>query len=85
MATVIKFARYGKKNRPFYRIVVQDSRSPRDGKHIERLGYFDPLAKDKKLSINKVRLDYWLSTGANMSLALKNRLKRNMKEVESSK
>ncbi len=80
MATVIRFARHGKKNRPFYRIVVQDSRSPRDGKHIERLGYFDPLAKKESLKINKPRLDYWLSVGAKMSMALKNRLSNKANE-----
>jgi small subunit ribosomal protein S16 len=64
---VIRMARAGTKKRPFYHIVVADSRSPRDGRFIERLGYFNPLLpKDKterlKLDLDKVKA--WLAKGA---------------------
>lgn len=65
----IRLTRGGAKKRPFYHVVVTDSRSPRDGRFIERLGYYNPLASESevKLSINSERLDYWLSQGANPS------------------
>lgn len=70
MATVIRLARGGAKKKPFYRIVVADSRSPRDGKFIERLGTFNPLlAKDNaaRVVLNAERAQHWLSTGATPS------------------
>lgn len=75
MATVIRFSRHGKKKMPFYRIVVQDSRSPRDGRFVEHIGYFDPTKGRDTLVVEKDRLEYWLSTGAQLSETLKNRLK----------
>jgi len=70
MSIVIRMARAGTKKRPFYHIVVADSRSPRDGRFIERLGYFDPLLpKEKterlKLDLDKVRA--WMVKGAQPS------------------
>ena len=70
MSIVIRMARAGTKKRPFYHIVVADSRSPRDGRFIERLGYFDPLLpKEKterlKLDIDKVKA--WMVKGAQPS------------------
>src|SRR5712692_11063972 len=67
MPVVIRMARAGTKKRPFYHIVAADSRSPRDGRFIERLGYFNPLLpKDKperlKLDLDKVKA--WLAKGA---------------------
>ena len=67
MSLKIRLARAGAKKRPFYRIVIADSRSPRDGRFIERLGYFNPLLpKDKservKLDMEKVKA--WLAKGA---------------------
>jgi small subunit ribosomal protein S16 len=75
MATVIRFSRHGKKKMPFYRIVVQDSRSPRDGRFVEHIGSFDPTKGRDTLVIEQDRLDYWLATGAQPSESLKNRLK----------
>lgn len=63
-------SRGGAKKRPFYKIVVADSRRPRDGKFIEKIGYFNPLLpKDKKerLSIDLERIKYWLAQGAQPS------------------
>ena len=74
MASVIRFSRHGTKKRPFFRIVVQDHRSPRDGRFIENIGTFDPLKGTSSLKIERDRLQYWLSVGARPSLSIKNRL-----------
>jgi small subunit ribosomal protein S16 len=65
----IRLSRGGAKKRPFYHIVVTDSRNRRDGRYIERLGFFNPVAKGaaETLSINSERVDYWLSQGAQAS------------------
>lgn len=65
----IRLARYGTKKRPFYKIVVADSRFSRDGRFIERIGYFDPIAKDKskKIQLNLDRIQHWNNQGAQMS------------------
>lgn len=66
---VIRLARTGTNKRPFYHIVVTDSRKPRDGKFIERIGYFNPGAKggDIRLKMDKERIAYWNSKGAQNS------------------
>ena len=65
----IRLSRGGSKKRPFYHIVATDSRNPRDGKYIERLGYFNPRAKgsEEDINIDTERLDYWKSVGAQIS------------------
>ena len=65
----IRLARAGTKKRPFYHIVVTDSRSPRDGRYIERLGFYNPVpaGQDEALRLNRERIDYWLSQGAQTS------------------
>ncbi len=65
----IRLTRGGAKKRPFYHIVVANSRSKRDGRHIERVGYFNPLTtgQDVPFSIDRERYDYWLSVGAQPS------------------
>lgn len=65
----IRLARAGAKKRPFYHIVAADSRSPRDGRYIERLGFFNPIAgeREQKLKLEQTRVDYWLSQGAQPS------------------
>ena len=71
MALKIRLSRGGAKKRPFYRIVVADSRSPRDGRFIERLGVYDPmLRKDdpERIRLNEERLKHWLSHGATPSV-----------------
>ena len=66
---IIRMSRGGAKKRPFYRIVVTDSRKARDGRPIEYIGFFNPLAKknEEKVRLNLERVDYWLSTGARAS------------------
>jgi small subunit ribosomal protein S16 len=61
----IRLKRMGKRNQPYYRIVVIDSRRSRDGKYIESVGHYNP--RDKNLIINKERVEYWLSKGAKPS------------------
>ncbi len=74
MATKIRLARFGRKKRPFYRIVVADSRSPRDGRHLERIGDYDPLAEPAKVNVNRERVLYWLNNGAIPTHTTKNLL-----------
>jgi len=59
--------RVGAKNAPYYRIVVADSRSPRDGKFIEEIGTYQPLKKGDNFQINLERADYWVKNGAQPS------------------
>ncbi len=65
----IRLARGGAKKRPFYHIVVTDQRNKRDGRYIERLGYFNPIAVDVKdeLRVDLPRIDYWIGQGAQPS------------------
>ena len=65
----IRLARGGAKRRPFYHVVVSDSRSPRDGRYIERVGFFNPQARGQEegLRLDHERLDYWISKGAQAS------------------
>ena len=65
----IRLARRGAKKRPFYQIVVTDSRNPRDGRFIERVGFFNPVAAGnaEKLHINMDRIEYWIGQGASVS------------------
>ncbi|KAJ4819941.1 30S ribosomal protein S16 [Rhynchospora pubera] len=70
MAVRIRLARFGCRNRPFYRVMAADSRSPRDGKHLEVLGYYNPLPGQdggKRMGLNFDRIKYWLSVGAQPS------------------
>ncbi len=64
MAVKIRLARYGAKKRPFYRIVVADQESPRDGRFLEIVGTYDPLKDPVAVSFKQERIDYWLGEGA---------------------
>jgi small subunit ribosomal protein S16 len=64
MATKIRLTRLGKKKQPTYRVVVMDSRKPRDGKYIEQLGIYDPRQDPSVIKIDNERALYWLNTGA---------------------
>jgi len=65
----IRLARAGAKKRPFYHVVATESRSSRDGKFIERLGYYNPNAKggEQRLVVDQARVDYWKGQGAQIS------------------
>src|SRR5262245_52708151 len=69
MSVKLRFMRFGKKNRPCYRLCAVDIRAPRDGAYIESLGFYDPFIADdqKKIRLNKERIEYWLSVGAQPS------------------
>jgi small subunit ribosomal protein S16 len=65
----IRLTRGGAKKRPFYHIIVTDSRSARDGRNIERLGYYNPIAQgnEKRVELDTERLNYWVGQGAQMT------------------
>lgn len=64
MAVKIRLARAGARNRPFYRIVVTDGRSPRDGRFIEQIGTYDPRTNPTAVSIKNDRVEHWVGRGA---------------------
>ncbi len=67
MATVVRLTRMGRKKRPFYRIVVTDSRKRRDGGWIESIGYYNPLTEPETIKFDEERLNYWMGVGAKLS------------------
>ena len=75
----IRLARGGAKKRPFYHIVVTDSRSPRDGRYIERVGFFNPVAvgQETPLRIDRERVDFWVARGAQTSDRVASLLKQS--------
>lgn len=77
----IRLARGGSKKRPFYHLTVADSRSPRNGRYIERVGFFNPLARgqEESLRIDTDRVEYWLGQGAKASDRVQKLLKDNAK------
>ena len=76
MAVAIRLRREGAKNRPYYKVVVADQRSPRDGKFIEMIGTYDPKIKGPNSSIDIPRAEYWLQCGARPSDTVRSILKR---------
>ncbi|MCK5889139.1 MAG: 30S ribosomal protein S16 [Methylococcales bacterium] len=82
----IRLARGGSKNRPFYHVVVTDSRNSRDGRYIERLGFFNPFARgsEEKLRLDNERISYWKSVGAQSSDRVARLLKDAAKEVAAA-
>ena len=76
MAVKIRLRRMGSKKKPFYRIVVADSRAPRDGKFIEEIGYYNPLTEAKEIKVDKEKVNAWIKNGAKPSDTV-NRLFKN--------
>lgn len=76
MAVKIRLKRMGAKREPFYRIVVADSRSPRDGRFIEEIGFYDPLGRQAELKINEEKAFAWMARGAEMTLTVKSLFKK---------
>ena len=75
---VLRLKRMGRKHRPFYRLNAMDKRSPRDGRVIEELGWYDPVApEDKQISLKAERIEYWLSVGAQPSDTVRSLLRKN--------
>ena len=83
---VIRLSRGGAKNRPFYNIVVADSRNPRDGRFVERVGFYNPLAKDGEegVRISMDRLTYWQGKGAQASDTVMRLVRKHGKKVSAA-
>jgi len=81
----IRLSRGGAKKKPFYHVVVTDSRMPRDGRYIERVGYFNPMARgaEKNLELSLDRIDHWVSQGANPSDRVNNLVKQARKATDA--
>lgn len=82
----IRLSRGGAKKRPFYHVVVTDSRNRRDGRYIERIGYYNPVGKDheENLRLDVERADYWISQGAKPSERVAALLKSHRKAAAAS-
>jgi small subunit ribosomal protein S16 len=76
MSVKIRLARHGAKKRPFYRIVIADSESPRDGNFLENVGTYDPATDPAKVSLNQERIKHWIGQGAIPTHTVKNLLKK---------
>lgn len=76
MAVKIRLRRMGKKKAPFYRIVVADSRSPRDGRFIEEIGYYDPTQEPSEVRVDEEAAQKWLANGAQPTATVEKILKK---------
>ncbi len=79
MAVSIRLRREGAKNRPYFKVVVADSRSPRDGKFIEIIGTYDPKKPGDNSTLKLDRVEYWIARGAQASDTVKSLIKKNKK------
>lgn len=77
MAVKIRMTRMGAKKKPFYRLVVADSRSPRDGKFIDIIGYYNPISEPVQIKIDEEKASQWLKTGAQPTDTVKALLKKH--------
>lgn len=84
MAVSIRLRREGAKNRPYYRVVVTDSRSPRDGKFIEIIGTYDPKLTGQNSSFSVERAEYWISKGAQPSDTVRSLIKKQKKTAAAA-
>lgn len=82
----IRLARGGSKKRPFYHVTVTDSRNARDGRFIERLGFFNPIARgqEEQLRLDRERYDHWVNLGAQVSDRVKQLIKHQAKTAAPS-
>ena len=81
MAVRIRMRKSGRKNGPSFRVVATDARFPRDGRSLELLGWYDPKVKGVNFNLKTDRIEYWRSRGAQMSMAVRNLLRRAKKAV----
>ena len=81
MAVSIRLRREGAKNRPYFKVVVADSRSPRDGKFIEIIGTYDPKKPGDNSTLKLDRAEYWIARGAQASDTVKSLMKKNRKRA----
>src|SRR5437016_6693515 len=85
MAVSIRLRREGAKNRPYYKVVVADSRSPRDGKFIEIIGTYDPKRPGHNSTLKLDRAEYWISKGAQPSDTVRSLIKKNKNPEAAAK
>lgn len=76
MAVKFRLTRYGAKKKPFYRIVVADSSSPRDGRFIERVGFYDPLKEPAQISLDREKIKAWYKKGVKPTKTVENLFKK---------
>jgi small subunit ribosomal protein S16 len=76
MSTVIRLSRKGKRNQPYYHVVVADQDHPRDGKHTETIGHFNPRLEEKGFVMNAERYAHWLAKGAKPSDTIRTLVKK---------
>ncbi len=81
MAVSIRLRREGTTNRPYYKVVVADSRSPRDGKFIEIIGTYDPKKTGHNSTLDIARAEHWIARGAQPSDTVRSLLKKNRKQA----
>jgi len=79
MSVKIRLSRHGARKKPFYRIVVSDSRSPRDGRFIEQVGTYDPRSASGGVRLDMAKLDKWLERGATPTQTVSELIKREKK------
>ncbi len=84
MAVSIRLRREGAKNRPYYKVVVADSRSPRDGKFIEIIGTYDPKKPGHNSTLKVDRAEYWIARGAQASDTVRSLIKKNKRMATAS-
>jgi small subunit ribosomal protein S16 len=84
MAVSIRLRREGALNRPYYKVVVADSRSPRDGKFIEIIGTYDPKKEGHNSTLKMDRIEHWISKGAQPSDTVRSLIKKNRKQAISA-
>jgi small subunit ribosomal protein S16 len=84
MAVKIRLARHGAKKKPFYRIVVADSESPRDGRYLEAVGTYNPLRDPAEISLIQERVQYWLEQGAIPTDTVRSLLKKEVASQETA-
>ncbi len=84
MAVAIRLKREGAKNHPYYKIVVADQRSPRDGKFIELVGNYDPKKPGDNANVDLSRIDYWIKNGAQPSDTVRSIIRKARKKAASA-
>ena len=84
MAVSIRLARFGAKKKPFYRIVAADSRFPKEGRSIERLGLYDPRTEPVMVRLNMERIQYWFDQGAKASKTVSTLIEKHKKGLQDT-
>ena len=84
MSVKIRLSRHGAKKRPYYRIVVADARTPRDGRFIEQVGTYDPRTPEAAVKLDQARIAGWIEQGAQPTQTVRNLIRRAAKETASA-